>query len=367
MQKVSRLPSRILALLGLLLLFSGMLSLIATNIAHSLPPPTQSTRSSSSSMAAGWSSIEIGLIDLSASDTMSLLDPGWIEDGAVVANKALAGYSFDLSSNVPGIEFSPNHGQLYQGQSTDVSILLLTENRAYEITETADSFSVKVTKLDGLTAITTLPTRIVQNQSFAINLTISATPTVSQDSAPPDQTQTSVTTNLMRAPSILPAQAFGSGYDFFVEPQLNATTLDIAPREQERQLLDQGEADFTWIVTPNESGLQTLALPIMGIWVPKKGGNPFEFQIAAPVLHFNVESAALFPPSYLSSASPFFSWGQITVGELAMIVLGSLLNIPWLLETLRKKQNMSYAPHSASRAKSSVGTAKQKRKRRRHR
>jgi hypothetical protein len=126
-------------------------------------------------------------------------------------------------------------------------------------------------------------------------------------------------------------RAFGPNYEVFAVAQLSASAFDVSPLEQGKQSLDQEEVDFTWTVTPKYSGEQVLNVAVTGVWVPRNGGEPIERPLASHLFHLKVIDPPSPPP-------PFFSLGQVTVGEILILIVGSLLNVPWIVESIGKRR-----------------------------
>lgn len=358
---------RILALSGLIFISIGTFSLIGTRVI-STKTASQKTTSPSKNEAT-WAD-QIGTISLLTSDIANLLSNS---PNVKEAQKVVYNYYFSLNSNIPGISFSPQKGKLSSEQGDWIYVAILGDHSTSSgwlasnfINGDLLSYSLSSTSVSGVTIMTSLPTVITQNQSFKIDVSITATSQSSQDPTPSssDQSQASTTTNILSASGTPIQQAFGSGYNFFVNPAIYATAFSAFPQEQKEQPLDQTTDDFPFVLTPTASGLQTLTIPIIGTWVAKKGGQIIQHILAAPTFHVNVLSN----PSLLQNASsdslPLFSIGQITLGGLLTILIGSLLDIPLVLEILRKKQKT--AQHAVPAQQVVVVVKQQKTRRRRN-
>jgi hypothetical protein len=130
-------------------------------------------------------------------------------------------------------------------------------------------------------------------------------------------------------PGVPIVKAFGPGYNVSAVAQLNASAFDVAPQGQQEQSLDQpSSVTFTWTITPNYTGQQALEVTVTGRWVPVGGGASIERPLASQSLSVDVEEAPKL----------FFSFSQLDVTNLLVILLSSVLNIPWIIELVKKRQ-----------------------------
>jgi hypothetical protein len=135
----------------------------------------------------------------------------------------------------------------------------------------------------------------------------------------------------INAPHVPIQQAFGPGYDFFCQ----CTTFSICVH---RRSTDTGGTAVKtrrlfWVGAYSQfqratNNCYTYHRPLgLQNRRPVDKANPGNAYIP-----LNVASETPVIPSYISSAPPFFGLGQITLGELAVILFGSLLNVPWIWE-----------------------------------
>jgi hypothetical protein len=131
-------------------------------------------------------------------------------------------------------------------------------------------------------------------------------------------------------PGVPVAKAFGSGYDFFVQAQLNASAFDVVPQEQPVRAFDQ-PGTFTWALTPRYTGYQSVEVIVTGRWIPRSGGPAIEHQLARQSFSFEVAA----------TPSPSFSLRRLAVTQplmtLFVALLSLALNVPWIIELLKKR------------------------------
>ena len=157
-------------------------------------------------------------------------------------------------------------------------------------------------------------------------------------------------------PGVSIGDAFGPNYEVIAEAQLFATAFKIQPDGVETQTLDQHIVSFHWSVLPQESGLQTIDVTIWGKWTPKDGGQPEQRIIGQPYLSIEVAEKA-------ANNVQFFTFGQITLGEILLGFIGSALNVPWLLDFRRKRSEEKRRRQSLS-SSTSVRPPKSRKKNR---
>lgn len=128
-------------------------------------------------------------------------------------------------------------------------------------------------------------------------------------------------------PKVPIKDAFGGGYTVSAKAQLDASAFNLDPHEQQEQSLDQTDyVTFPWTATPMFTGKQALEVIVTGVWTPKEGGVPIERPLAGQSFSLNVTE----------QPSSFISLGQIDFGTLLGVLLGSALNIPWIVELVKK-------------------------------
>jgi len=177
---------------------------------------------------------------------------------------------------------------------------------------------------------------VVKDQSFDLEVLIDQTPALTM-SPTVKQAQTQVRSQLtpVGTPYMPIAKAFGPKFDAFAIAELSASAFDIAPQQQEKQSLNQEYVEFDWTLTPRYTNEQTLRVTVNGIWVPKNGGEPIERPLAGHLLHINVSSVQ---PPEKSEATPFIVPGQLSLSDLFVALFSSALNIPWIVELLKKRK-----------------------------
>jgi hypothetical protein len=176
------------------------------------------------------------------------------------------------------------------------------------------------------------------HESIAISLTIvntsSNVPVIPQ----PNQTQASSQLTPVGTPHVPILEAFGPNYDVFAVAQLSASAFDVDPREQLKQSLDQQEVIFTWNVTPKYGGGQTLNFAVTGIWIPKSGGETIERPLANLSGNMWV----------IDVGDAFFTFGKITLADLLLALIASVLNVPWIVDLIKKRKEEKKKKQSAT-------------------
>ncbi|HET8910860.1 MAG TPA: hypothetical protein VFN23_05315 [Ktedonobacteraceae bacterium] len=151
--------------------------------------------------------------------------------------------------------------------------------------------------------------------------------------------------------------AFGSNYNVFAQAQLSGSAFAIDPAVQKQQSLDQRSVIFTWTLLPKFTGEQILNLDITGVWISTRTGPTLERPLVNRLVFLQVNV----PPEKQAS-TPFFTLGQLNVTDLIVVFLGSTLNVPWIIELLKKVRKSS---KPASQDKNNLPRKKQKNKRQR--
>jgi len=193
--------------------------------------------------------------------------------------------------------------------------------------------SVFATKISGLTTEIRWPTQVVQDQSFVLEVSVLPT-----SLPPPESTSAPGQQHILRqltpvgTPDRPISQAFGPKFDAFASADVKASAFDISPQQQIMQSLDQNEVDFFWTLTPRYSDDQKLRVDITGIWKPKGGGEPIERPLSGQILSITVLSMPV------ATSASFFAPGQLTLSDLFVALLGSALNVPWIVELARKRK-----------------------------
>jgi hypothetical protein len=185
-----------------------------------------------------------------------------------------------------------------------------------------------------LKAIITLPRKSVLHQSAPLMVSIVSAYSLyslkkygdpSLTTPEPDQTQ-------------VPTQSvFVQDRLALLGAQLSASAFDVDPQKQLLQRFDNGteELDFNWTITPKYTGQQTLILTIITPVPTSQQEGQVEQVLTSYVMHLTVDTTT---DSVESFFNPFLSLDQVTLGELFVILLGSCLNIPWIMELLQKRK-----------------------------
>jgi hypothetical protein len=190
---------------------------------------------------------------------------------------------------------------------------------------------VSDTDVSGLTTEITWPIHVVRGQSFALTVLITPTPALTASAtAEPGQTQVLSQLTPVGTPKVPISKAFGPKFDAFAIAELSASAFDVAPQQQATQSLDQRLVKFDWTLTPRHTDKQTLSVTITGVWIPKSGGKQIERPLAGHLLHISVTDTA--------PTTPFFVLGQLTFSDLFVALISSALNIPWIVELFKKRQ-----------------------------
>ncbi len=190
------------------------------------------------------------------------------------------------------------------------------------------------TDVSGLTTEITWPISVVKDQSFDLEVLIIPTPSLTAGAtASPTQRQVLSQLTPVGTPNVPISQAFGQRFDAFAIADLSASAFDISPQQQARQSLDQNEVVFDWTLTPKYIDQQTLRVSVTGIWIPKGGGETIERPLSGHLLNISVS-----PMMPVTQTTPFFVPGQLTFSDLLVALISSALNVPWIVELLKKRK-----------------------------
>lgn len=183
-----------------------------------------------------------------------------------------------------------------------------------------------------LQVIITLPRGPVLYQSVPLIVSIVQTSPFTSFTPEPDQTQVPAQQVVVQ---VLPT---------LLGVRLSASAFDVDPQKQppQRFVGDATELDFDWTMTPKYIGDQTLIIAITAPYPSAQQGEPPEQVLAAYTIHLTVGNIATPTPSgkpaqpekALPNSSPLLSLGQ----ELLVALLGSVLNIPWIVGLLQKRK-----------------------------
>ncbi|GHP00769.1 hypothetical protein KSF_108160 [Reticulibacter mediterranei] len=181
----------------------------------------------------------------------------------------------------------------------------------------------------GLMTQILLPDHVVKSHSFGLTVTIIRTlPSAATATSESGQIQIPSQFNPVGTPDVPISAAFGPNFDPFVVAQLTSSAFDIAPPSQDIQSLDQQSIQFTWSVTPKLPDTQVLNVSVTGIWRPFNGSNQIQRLLAEHRLDVNVAD----------TSTPFITPGQFTLSELVTALISSAMNVPWIVEFVKKRQ-----------------------------
>ena len=145
--------------------------------------------------------------------------------------------------------------------------------------------------------------------------------------------------------------AFGSQLISLVA-QLDGTAFDISPSAPPPQDPNQRVVSFHWNILPKEAGPQAFEVNIAGQW--ENGGRLETTYFLHSEFSVNVDESPV----------PFITFGQVTLSALLLSLLGSLLNVPWILDYIQKRKETKQKQHAApvsSKSTSSQPTGKRRR------
>jgi hypothetical protein len=193
---------------------------------------------------------------------------------------------------------------------------------------------VSDTNISGLTTDITWPIHVVKDQSFVLEVYVIPTPALPPNgTASPSQQKVLSQLTPVGTPNVPISQAFGTKFDAFAIADVNASAFDISPQQQTMQSLDQNEVDFFWTLTPKYTDEQTLRVDVTGIWKPKGGGESIERPLSGQTLSINV-----MPMMLVNISTSFFVPGQVTLSDLLVALFSSALNVPWIVELVKKRK-----------------------------
>ncbi len=205
------------------------------------------------------------------------------------------------------------------------------------------------TKIANLSITTSVPFSVIKEHSS--QFTTSIHPLFQAPEGNQNETQTTIRPTPVGTPGVSIADAFGPGYAVSAKARLSASAFDVDPKEQLEQSLDQnGSVTFVWTATPKYIGKQSLEVTITGVWTPSSGGTPKERPLAHQSLSLDVVDIPPPPPP------SFFLLGQVDLGALLGVLLGSAFNVPVIIELIKirherkqERQQISRTPSSRKR------------------
>jgi hypothetical protein len=152
--------------------------------------------------------------------------------------------------------------------------------------------------------------------------------------------------------------AFGSQL-VSLDAQMDGTAFDISPSTPSPQDPYKRVASFHWNILPKEAGPQEFEVRIAGQWKYQDSQGREQLRM----IHFMDGD---FSVNVDESSIPFITFGQITFSALLLSLLGSLLNIPWILDYIQKRKEQKKKQHTTSVSTMGI-PVRQKGKRRRKR
>ncbi len=186
---------------------------------------------------------------------------------------------------------------------------------------------VEKTDVADLVIQTSVDLTVLKDQSTRVSVTISRLGQFPSSSGSTPQPTVGLTP--VGTPGVPIVKAFGPGYNVSAVAQLNASAFDVAPQGQQEESLDQPLlVIFTWTVAPKYTGPQVLAVTVTGRWTPKNGEPVIERPLASQFLSIDVIDT----PKVEETPKPFFSFSQLDVTQLLIVLLSSGLNVPWIIE-----------------------------------
>jgi hypothetical protein len=110
--------------------------------------------------------------------------------------------------------------------------------------------------------------------------------------------------------------------------RLDGTAFDISPANTPPQDPHQSMVNFHWNILPKESGEQNLEVDIAGQW-----GTQGDKQIKTVDLMYSG-----FAVNVGEMSGSFLALGQLDLSTLLLTLIGSVLNIPWMIEYIQKRR-----------------------------
>jgi hypothetical protein len=146
--------------------------------------------------------------------------------------------------------------------------------------------------------------------------------------------------------------AFGS-HLVSLAAQLDGTAFGISSNTSPPLNPNQRIVSFHWNIIPRETGPQVFELYIAGQWENDGGLRTTYFLYSE--FSVNVDE----------SPAPFITFGQLSLSALLLTFLGSLLNVPWIIDYFQKRKEKKQEQHansSSSKSTPTQPTGKQKRR-----
>jgi hypothetical protein len=139
---------------------------------------------------------------------------------------------------------------------------------------------------------------------------------------------------------------------------LYGAAFDISPTIPPSQSAEPTIVGFHWNILPKQAGKQAFFLEVGATFRNQEGKELFTAYFLASTLTVNVSDTPL----------PIFTFGQVTLGGILAALIGSALNVPWILERVqksRKKRKKNSPPASPPLRHSSPPSSRRPRRRRR--
>jgi hypothetical protein len=206
---------------------------------------------------------------------------------------------------------------------------------------------------------------MTKDQSVEINVSLITTPNLSIQLTATPKENNSINVSISKlilvgTPNVTISDVFGPGYQVSAIAQLYGTAFDIQPGNEITRPLDQSIVSFSWNVLPKVVGRQIIVVSIMGQWTPKDGGKSKERLIGQPELSIVVDEVNA------TRSESFIAFGQITLGEVLLGLIGSVLNLPWILDITQKRRKERERIQRLTPRQLNTPPKPQRKKRRRH-
>jgi len=123
-------------------------------------------------------------------------------------------------------------------------------------------------------------------------------------------------------PGVPITRAFGSKYEACANGEVAGAGFDVKPVTTGCQSLEQSNTTWTWSISTEHSGSQTVIVSIEVQWKPKDGEQPIQRQIWQEQLNIFVEE-------------PWITTGQLNILTLVSGFLGSGFSAPWIIQQIK--------------------------------
>jgi hypothetical protein len=192
---------------------------------------------------------------------------------------------------------------------------------------------VAYTRIADLAIIVTSP-YLVKDQSANITISLLSSRNLPKSAAPVPgakgpMTQSLASQEMGKSDRVdwLLENAYGSHLTS-LSAQLSSTAFDISSLDPPAQDPDQHQADFRWNILPKKAGSQSLEVAIAGQWISTDGTPPKTVYIIYSGFSLSVDDVP----------APFITTSQIDLSAFVVTLIGSVLNLPWILEYIQKRR-----------------------------